>query len=362
MVACKKAGTEALPPSERGPDAGVRVLGLDTPRLDTPSAFDLVESRDGATLLWAPEGAQPAPLMELLLDREGLPAEAPRPAIPTTPALGRFSDLRAARGGVRTTVAWVERSSGEARTRAAILRRGAAAELFDLGPAFFAPEPAQGQLAVTATEDGALVLSRGLGEPCVEAGATDCHGFGFHRVRPGLVDGRGLPLSVPKPCVQGAVHLSVLDNRWVYAICSQAVAEPRTTVFSIRYDPEYARADAVLPGCHPLGLERFQDAIWLFGDCAGVRRAVRITGDDAPMVHQVVPPGSLECPEGHPRLRSGDDEIPLGAPRSGLEVWLSAPLLPPGGRAAWSGEALLLAFVDATRRLHLERRRCPPSK
>ncbi|HET9933850.1 MAG TPA: hypothetical protein VFQ35_24265, partial [Polyangiaceae bacterium] len=224
--------------------------------------------------------------------------------------------------------------------------------------------PARGQrgalsLSFDPREANQVNLLGRVGESeCVDSGRRECSGFSWWRLVGGRAESQGFSLSVPAPCTEHAVSLLGAPGKLAYSVCSdQAGAERRTTLFTVQTDPQYARADPVLPGCQPLGLFGEGSSVWLIGECEGKRRAARAGADNGPVEVRDVASPRVECVGGKARLRAGPIEVELNAPRARLELVLPTVLAPRGSRAVWSGEALLVAAAPL-RKLSLARYAC----
>ena len=345
-VACSKAKSGA--PATRTSAANASASASATPpltlgrkQLDTPTAFELTPSNDGATLVWAPAAAKDGALFGVDLDGAGRPKATARSLIPTSAVHGDISDLAVAWVKHELALAWVERDAAKARVRAAWASGGG--RVFELGSAWVAPRTARGNLVIAARGDAALIFARGDEAACIEPGRRGCFGFSFHELHGDRVEATGLPLSVPVPCTDGSTALAVVGSRWHYGVCTDTGKRPVTTMFSIQREPDYARADTLLEGCEPAGMLNYEGAAWLIGDCEGQRRAVRLGREDERAESLDLRGTRLDCAGGAARLRAAGFDLALDEPRGGLHALLPAELAPRGARAVWTGRALLVA-------------------
>jgi hypothetical protein len=228
---------------------------------------------------------------------------------------------------------------------------GAAPALLDLGPAAISAESARGNLKLVAelAQTRALVMWRGLAAPCVDPQASSCVGFTFRRLRAGSSETTGLPLSVPVPCASHSVQLAVSAGRFHYGVCTREGTDPVTTLFSIQYQPEYARAEPLLKGCLPLGTVDVDAQPWLIGDCHGKRKAVPVPLSDEKVQPDYIDALQISCTPERALLRQGRFALTLREPRADLQAILPASLLPNGARAGWTGKSLVVAFLAASR-------------
>jgi hypothetical protein len=343
--------------------------------IGTQTAFELVASASGATLVWAPSRHADALLKQVELDGAGAfrgraVVAVARSAAGLTAAAGaagamggagaaaasgEVSDLAAARVDTRLALAWVERQGGTARVRATWAEAGAPP--FDLGQAWAAPAPARGNVVIAARGGNALVFARGSETDCRDPGRHGCFGFDFHELEPGRAAKTGLPLTVPVPCGSDSVQLAVVGTRFHYGVCTESAQRPITTLFTIEHDPEYARADPLLDGCTPVGTFLWRGAAWLVGDCGGGRRAVRLGARDEAAQFLDLHARRFDCHAGIASLRAPSLDLALEEPRSGLTALLPSELSPPGARAVWTGKALVVAAALADR-VRLVRHTC----
>lgn len=351
VLACQRSSGGAPAPSARVAGAAVgsaRVVTAD--ELSSPSAFELVAGPSGLRLLWANARQTSDWLFEARLAQDGsLQAPAKSLAVPAH-TLGKVTDLSATFVGEQLALAWVEQSKDEARAVATVLT-GAAPLLIDLGSAALSAESARGNIAILAeqTRDRALLMWRGLAAPCVEPQATACVGFTFRRLRAGAAETTGLPLSVPVPCASHSVELAISAGRFHYGVCTREGVEPVTTMFSIQYQPEYARAEPLLKGCLPLGTVDVAGQPWLIGDCHGKRKAVPVPLTDEKVEPSYIDALAISCTPEHAELRQGRFSVTLREPRADLQPILPANLLPNGARAGWTGKSLVVAYLAASR-------------
>jgi len=349
-VGCRKAAitTSGPQPSASAQAAASRLVSSE--ELSSPTAFELVAGPEGLGLVWADTRASAGWLLQAELAQDGtLRQPARRVPVPAR-TLGKVTDLSATFLKAELALAWVEQGKAEARAVATVVN-GAAPLLLDLGQAAVSAEAARGNLVMVAEEarDRALVLWRGLAAPCVEPQATPCVGFTFRRLRAGLAETTGLPLSVPVSCASHSVELAISPGRFHYGVCTREGADPVTTMFSIQYEPEYARAEPLLKGCLPLGTIDVEARPWLVADCHGKRKAVPVPLNDEKVEPDYVDALQISCTPERALLRQGRFLLTLREPRAGLQAILPANLLPSGARAGWTGKSLVVAYLAASR-------------
>ena len=350
-LACSKSTTSPPPPSAGAPVASgaSRIVAAD--EQSSASAFALVAKPSALYLVWASAALGPDWLYEAELAHNGALRESARRLSVPPHTLGKVTDLAATSWADQLALAWLEQGKSEARAQASVFDGTKPPLLLDLGPAALVAEAARGNIAIAPEPERAraLVLWRGLEAPCVNAQAGPCTGFTFRRVGKTVADATGLPLSVPVPCASHSVQLATAAGRFHYGVCTREGSDPVTTMFSIQYDPEYARAEPLLKGCTPLGTVEAVERVWLIGECHGKRRAVPV-----PLMDEKVQPENLDnlvtsCTAQRLELRQGRFALRLREPRAGLEGLLPASFVPTGARVGWTGSTLLTVFKAGPR-------------
>ena len=396
LVVALAAGTLACDDCDENiPRVGARSGSLPPPApaaaapraVATPASFDLVATGSGALLAWGAPAETGGAVSLLALDSLGGERGRPRTLFERrTGAPTSALEIAAASGGGRVGVAWVSRA-GDALT--VLATHGSdEAEAFappiDLGPvsldgsaggATGAPSgtTSRGALAASAAEDGNVaVLHRQMPGECPPGGeapsATDgrCVYFGVERLggSPGGTERRGVGLAAPDPCPRSVVGYVWSAGVWYYGICTAAGDErsPVTTVYAIQFDPEYAHAERVLEGCDPIGLGASRRGVVAIGRCSGRFDAVELRDAARERAELSGVERSVVCSEGRPKITLRDAqgasiERVLGGPESGIEVLLPDAVAAPGSRAAWTGDALLVATAEGGS-VSLRRHRC----
>lgn len=353
VAACSKSSPSAL--ADAAPSASA--APVDAPYLVTSeplgsaTAFELTLRDGGLRLVWATPDSGAGWLRSADLAQDGRPTLPPqKPAVPAR-GLGKLTDLSASSLGEELALAWIDQGKSEARAEALVLS-GAAPGLLDLGAAALSAESARGNIMVAAEREKgrAMVMWRGLDAPCVDPKSTSpCVGFTFRRIRAGAAETTGLPLSVPVPCTSHSVELAVSQGRFHYGVCTREGADPVTTMFSIQYQPEYARAEPLLKGCLPLGTVDVAGQPWLVGDCHGKRKAATVPLTDERVQTEYVDALQISCTPERTELRQGRFVLTLREPRADLQAILPPALLPTGARAGWTGKSLVVAYLAGSR-------------
>lgn len=351
-LGCSKAtskgdGSSAAGSAGASPSALARPQRVAESEPSSASAFELVARSGGLRLLWAGAPREPDWLFELELGQDGRAHAAARRLPLPARSLGKVVDLGAVAFGEQLALVWLEQAASEARAQACVLGGATPPPLLDLGPAALVSDAARGNIAVAAeAERGrALVMWRGLEATCVDRQSAPCTGFTFRRIRPDGAEATRLPLSVPVPCTSHSVELATSNGRFHYGVCTREGSEPVTTMFSIQYDPEYARAEPLLKGCLPLGTLEVGGEPWLLGDCHGRRRAARVpVGDEKVQLEDLDAP-AITCTPQRAELRQGRFVLQLREARAGLQAVLPASFVPTGARAGWTGTHLVVAYI-----------------
>jgi hypothetical protein len=145
------------------------------------------------------------------------------------------------------------------------------------------------------------------------------------------------------------VALAAAHGRFQYGVCTREGAEPVTTMFSIQYDPEYARAEPLLKGCLPLGTIDVDERAWLVGDCKGRRRTVLVPLADERVEAESIDAPLIRCTAQSVELSQGRFRLRLASARAGLEAVLPPNFAPTGARVGWTGSTLVAAYANGPR-------------
>jgi len=347
--ACQREQKSQGVPSAAAAVAAPRLISSD--ELSSASAFELVAKPDGLRLVWAAAAESAGWLFEAELGHDGAPRAAPKRVPVPARTLGKVTDLAATFVGDDLALAWLEQGKNEARAEATLVGGAAPPALLDLGPAALVATSARGNLEIAAEPERqrALVMWRGLEAPCVDPQASSCVGFTFRRVQKGSAEVTGLPLSVPVPCASHSVQLAVSAGRFHYGVCTRDGKQPLTTMFTIQYEPEYARAEPLLLGCLPLGTIEAGGRPWLVGDCHGKRKVVTVPFSDEKVAPESLDAPQISCTPERAELRQGRFVLTLREPRADLQAVLPPSYLPTGARAGWTGKSLVVAFANGSR-------------
>jgi hypothetical protein len=342
----------------------------------TRAAFDLIASAEGAVLVWGVPQTEGGGVRALALDAyggvrghevvvvaEGLSASASADDDP-----GHVEDVAAAAAGARTAIAWIVRRGARSRAQATISSAGIEgfAPPRDLGATVSGPldGSARGRIAVWALPDGSAVVAHQL-EPghCMGRAGT-CARFSRSHLGGNPVRGDE-PLEVFDPCEPLLVGGVVRGAAWFHGICHGG-AQPATTLYAI--DPTsapLASAPDVLAGCAPIGIAPGPSGAVAVARCPEGISAQEV-GPRGDVLATVRPARARAwCESGRPILelasKGGAIRLPLSEPISRLEALLDESLAPPGARAVWTGEALLVAAI-ANREVTLRRFQCELSR
>jgi hypothetical protein len=152
------------------------------------------------------------------------------------------------------------------------------------------------------------------------------------------------PLEVLHPCdplVSGALWH---DGTGYHAVC-HADPEPSTLVYAIRPAISYAAPIDLPPGCTPLGIAPLDTGVAALTRCAGRTTATHLDPMGRPLARFDPVERSVTCERGRPTITLGSERarLRLDGARGDLEALLPDAVAPAGARAAWTGEALLVA-------------------
>jgi hypothetical protein len=96
-------------------------------------------------------------------------------------------------------------------------------------------------------------------------------------------------------------------------------------------------------GCTPLGAARFGGQAAFVATCGEFRRLALVDARTGELGVQDGDERGLICREGSALVRFGSTWLRLVDPLGRLELLLSDDLSPPGSRAVWTGQALVVA-------------------
>lgn len=339
--AAESAAPAALPASS----TGAEVL-----RLPSVESMDLRVDREGALLVYAAGGE----VLVARLDRTGAHAGEPRRVAALE---GRVRALVAGASAGRVAVAWLRTAGGQARVERALgagrpANFGPPAEL-ESWPTSEAEASAQigaHDLALRVTPTGDFrLLHRATPMACESS--TSCAAYRHSGLADDLGERRsGAALAAQAVCPWALPGFIETSGRMYYGLCVLVDGAPRTTLYMLQPDPQYAQAEPALAECRPVGVLAAPDAAGgpdatraLFAaDCPEGRVAVSL---GAPGV-SVQPAGSVApptCAAEGPALNVGSAAIALPSSRDRLEGFLPGAVAPAGTRVVWTGDAFLVA-------------------
>ncbi len=325
----------------------------------TQAAFDLVATGEGGVLVWGVPTARGAGIRAIAIDPLGGPRGSERNAVAPGHAAGGGNaedippdavEIAAAAGGGRLGVVWVLRNQTVLRVQAAL--GDDSAEAFsppeDLAPTRMDKVGVRGQVAAAASPAGELAVFYREGDgPCEDGQPGTCARLEQRRL--GAKSGReGVPMVMHAPCDPPIVGDVFSGNSWYYAVCSEDTGRPETTLFLIQFEPAYAHAEQLLGGCVPRGLTPLDNAVAVTASC-GDHLAGATLGNDRHVHGPEALHMAVRCADGRPVIEGRGMgggmvmHLPLGAPTSRLAALLPSKMAPPGARAVWTGEALLVA-------------------
>lgn len=205
----------------------------------------------------------------------------------------------------------------------------------------------RGNLRLMVSRGLPTVFFRGESGECPRGVASPgerCSAVSFVSLHSEGPKARRGPLSVPSPCPAAIVGVSMSEKTWQYALCSWKDGKVDTTLFSVDFNPQYARAVEIEPGCAPLGgVEAGRDILLGF-DCGGARKLAVVRDTQVPEPTRDMSDARFECELGHLVFRAADFKRVFSVPQRNLEVLLPSPMRRPGVRAVWTGVSLVLAY------------------
>jgi len=287
-------------------------------------------------------------------------------------APNQIMELALASSGDHLGVAWSVVTNGVYRTEAAYAATAPAfAPPIDLGEMELGVS-GRGNIVVAPLAGGALYVAHRITRgPChdTSSGAAECTRFARTRLpeADGVRSDGASEIAAPcAPLLPGAITSAGSTPPWFYGVCHEDEG-PTTTVFVIQPDPasQYAAAAEVLAGCTPVALARAESGVVLRARCGDDEALARIDAMGHvthTMRHAVL---STRCEAGRPVLEANDGSVVLTRrlmeSESRLEAWLPGTVAPDGSRAAWTGEALLVAAPigsEGSREVRLRRYEC----
>jgi hypothetical protein len=286
---------------------------------------------------------------------------------PTEDGPALIEDVVATATGGRVGLGWIVRSGGTLRAQASISSTGV--EGFSprarLGEtvALGVDPTRRGRIAIWPSGEGSVRLLHRLTP--ARCGATTCA-----RVATSELDGvsptaatqaRLMEIEAPcEPLIVGAIGRAEAFFHGTCALAPETGA-PATTIFAIDSSiAPLASAPEVLAGCTPIAMAPAGGggaiAIARCGDTIGAAE-IGPRGDVVGGATDVT--RVARCEEGHPvlELTGTSTRVVLGEPTSRIEALLPETIAPPGARAAWTGDAILVASV-AARDLSVHRYQC----
>lgn len=347
----------------------------------TRAAFDLIAFPDGSAALgWAVPlhdggGVRVVALdslgaargHEVVVARHGLAASASAEQDP-----GQVEEVALAAAGLRAAIVWIARSGSILRAQATIASAGVDgfSPVRDLGAAPPGAHDlgARGRVSAWSTaEGGAHVTHRLVEAPCV-ASAGRCAPFASAILGAAPGERVGAVREVRAPCEPMLVGGLVRGSAAFHAICHRTEdGAPTTTLYVINDGDDGTAPGAlaepvdVLAGCQPLGVAPGNGGAVVVGRCAEGPRVVAV--DPGAHVTRTVRAAvrSVACARGRPVIHVGGLpeplSVPLAEPASRVEALLPEAIAPEGARAAWTGDALLVA-VPQGRDVGVRRYQC----
>lgn len=337
-----EAEQPTLPPAPPPPAR----IAVAAPRLVAgPGSFDLAIGDEGPVLLFGPPSSQGGGVRALSLGPMGEAQGAERVLLGSggvaRDLAPQADEIVALAHGGRLRVAWVERDQLVFQVRSMLLD-AAATSVGEptLVSATTRTRTGRGSLALAVHEGGFALFHRREDGPCEDGGSARCARFGVHHS--GSASGRrGGGLAIPTPCEAPVVGFASTGGVWYQTVCALEEGAPRSTVFGLQFEPQYAHAEHLLAGCAPRAMGPVSDGVLVASECDG-GKGVYVENAGRTLVELTGTP-QLECTSEGVEWRWGSVSQPLHAPRAQVEGLLPTTILSEHARAAWTGESLLIA-------------------
>ncbi|MGE3673643.1 MAG: hypothetical protein AB7K71_28490 [Polyangiaceae bacterium] len=325
--------------------------------LASRNGFDLALGSDGFELVWgAPPPQEKAQrpgqksiavgIWSRRFDSGAHAVEAPRKLFELASG-HELGEVEALSLSERLAVGWTERDASGYEVRG-WLGEG---ETEVMAPTTLGSNEAsanvRGNLRLLTSRGRPTVFFRGASGDCPTGVASKderCAAVQFVSLEPEGPKPRRGPLSVPSPCPAAIVGVSMSDKTWQYALCSWKDGKVDTTLFSVDFNPQYARAVELEQGCAPLGGVDAGRDILLGFDCGGTRKLAVVRDTQVPEPTRDMSDARLGCELGHLTFHAADFNQVFSEPQRNLEVLLPAAMQRPGIRAVWTGVSLVMAY------------------
>ena len=185
-------------------------------------------------------------------------------------------------------------------------------------------------------------LWRGVEMACEDGSSERCAPIHVSRIAPSPSERDGVALALPAPCEVPITGFAIAqDGSWYYGAC-EATTRPTHVVYAIQFEPRYAHAERLHAGCTPRGLSPFGEGVAVVATCEGQIQGTRLEAGGRALSHFEAPP-HIGCDGDDPVIQIGSVTAPLTAARGDLEALLPTMFAPPGTKAVWSGDNVLVA-------------------
>ncbi len=322
--------------------------------LATPASFDMFLTRRGAVLAIGAPLRDGGEIQGILLGADG-EVTGERVLVEGQTGLSSAAvELAADAADGRMGLVWVRYDGTEHRARGILLdteefRPGEVRDLGEVTPR--RQGAARGGIEIAASSASITAIVPAVDGPCQERseGAAgdpgpSCKRFRVRALYPAeRAEREGIGLAIPETCerpLSGFVHTG---DTWFYGLCAQNDGRPESTLYGIRFDPRYASADTAFEDCAPVGLAGFgNDRVFMSADCEGGRKGAWFM--DAGTRHsEIFDEPTLSCERETLTIVAGDVRISLNEPLDRIGALLPAAIAPPGSRALFTGQVLLVA-------------------
>jgi len=178
--------------------------------------------------------------------------------------------------------------------------------------------------------------------PCVEVKPKRLGVDAEQGIRDGVV------LTLPRPCIKTLLGFVSVRDDWYYGVCGRGDSVGQSTVFALRFDPEYAHPETMFSETQPLALTEVLGGVLGIGKAGEELRAMWV-GDAGRSTRRFAElQRSVRCIDGIPAIELASASEPtlqilMRERRGGLAALLPDEIAGEHARAIWTGEALLVA-------------------
>ncbi|MFK7988869.1 MAG: hypothetical protein AB8I08_22815 [Sandaracinaceae bacterium] len=339
-----------------------------------PAAFDLVPSASGALFAYGAPHSRGGGVMLVELGPMGEAVGVERAVTPPRPAEARASQAVEVEMGVNdrdVVVSWALDFGRGVTAFAAHSPDGGArfrppVELESM-PSLTGSQ--RGRLAVSAYEGGTLaVRARRLDGSCdgteeATDSDTSCGRIALHRVVGDSTGRASIRTLVPIVCEPFVFGGLLREGSSFHGLCGAMSGVPGPNVTVLDPDPQLATVLDTAAGCTPVGIAPVEGGAAVVARCPDGAVSATVVDAQGRVLrrlphaepHHACERGRMVVELVENGQRAG---VKLGARLGRLEALLAEDVAPPGSRAVWTGQALLIAAPIDTGEVALRRYEC----